>query len=300
MLVSIILPIYNAESFIEEALNSIFLQTYRNFELIAIDDGSTDSSLAILRRIVGNDKRVRVIARENLGLIQTLNQGIDMAKGSLVARMDADDICEPWRLECQVRFMGNNPSVVCVGGQIKLIDKCGREIMKMSMPLDHETIDAANFSSLSHGVVHPTAMIRLSALKMIGGYRSVFRHAEDIDLWLRLAEIGSLANLPIFLLKYRQHIESIGYKYRFEQKSSQWKAVKSAALRRGGDFKFPQPSSTEVEIKGISGATEEKWAWWALKDGNLSTARYYALRAAWKAPWRSSIWKLVLCCIRGR
>jgi len=300
MLVSVILPIYNAESFIEEALNSVFSQTYRNFELIAIDDGSTDSSLAILRRIVDNDKRVRVVARENRGLIRTLNQGIDMAKGSLVARMDADDICETWRLECQVRFMGNNPSVVCVGGQIKLIDKCGREIMKMTMPLDHEVIDAANFSAVSHGVVHPTGMIRLSALKMIGGYRSVFRHAEDIDLWLRLAEIGSLANLPILLLKYRQHIESIGYKYRFEQKSSQWKAVKAAALRRGHDFTFPQPSSAEVEIKGISGATEEKWAWWALKGGNMRTARYYAMRALATASWRFSVWKLALCCVRGR
>ena len=300
MLVSIILPIYNAERFIEKAIASVLSQSYCNFELIAIDDGSTDSSLQILERLAENDKRVKVISRDNHGLIHTLNHGIELAKGSLVARMDADDICEPHRIEAQVNFMADNPNVVCVGGQINLIDICGREIMQMIMPLDHEAIDAANYSGVSHGIVHPTALMRLSALRMIGGYSSLFRHAEDIDLWLRLGEVGRLANLPILLLKYRQHIESVGYKHRFEQRYSQWKAVKAAARRRGRSFSLAPPSKAECEVKALSGLTEEKWAWWALKGGNLSTARYYAKRAFGKAPWRASVWMLVLCCIRGR
>ena len=299
MLVSIILPIYNAELFVEKALESLLSQTYCDFELIAIDDGSTDSSLQIVERLSATDKRIRVVSQNNKGLVYTLNHGIDLAKGSLVARMDADDICEPYRLEWQVKFMIDNPSVVCVGGQINLIDMAGRDILKMSMPLDHEGIDAANLSAVSHGIVHPTALMRLSTLRMLGGYSSEYRHAEDIDLWLRLGEIGHLANLPITLLNYRQHIGSIGYQHHFEQKTSQWKAVKAASQRRGQEFNMVQPSLADFERKSASGSIEEKWAWWALKGGNLSTARYYAQRAVSKAPWRPSVWKLGLCCIRG-
>lgn len=300
MLVSIILPIYNAELFVEKALASLLSQTYDDFELIAIDDGSTDSSLQIVERLSVTDKRVRIVSQKNKGLIHTLNHGIDLARGSLVARMDADDICEPYRLECQVKFMADNPSVVCVGGQINLIDTSGRDILEMSMPLDHEAIDTANFSAVSHGIVHPTALMRLSALRMLGGYSSEFRHAEDIDLWLRLGEIGRLANLPISLLNYRQHMGSIGYKHRFEQKTSQWKAVKAAAQRRGQEFNLPPPSRADFERQTAPGLTEEKWAWWALKGGNLSTARFYSGQAILRAPWRHSVWKLGLCCIRGR
>jgi glycosyltransferase involved in cell wall biosynthesis len=300
MLVSVILPVYNAEKFLEEAIESVLAQTFYDFELIAINDGSTDSSLAILERFSLADKRVRVISRENLGLIKTLNQGIELAQGDLIARMDADDICQPNRFECQVEFLAKNPDIVCVGAQIQLIDVNGRQIMGMQGPLDHEDIDAANYSGKSHGIVHPTALIRLSALRLIGGYRSVFRHAEDIDLWLRLAEVGRLANLPVSLLKYRQHLNSIGYRYRFEQQYSQWKAVKDAAERRGKIFKIPEPREEEFIVRALLGSVEQKWAWWALKGGHISTARHYALKALIKAPWRPSVWKLMFCCVRGR
>ena len=300
MQVSVILPVYNAEKFLEAAVVSLLAQSFKDFELIAIDDGSTDSSLEILQRFSRNDKRIRVISRDNQGLIKTLNQGIELAQGSLIARMDADDICEPNRLELQVEFMSKNPSVVCVGTQIQLIDINDRQIMDMHMPLDHQGIDAANYSGKSHGIVHPTSLIRLSALKKINGYRSEFKHAEDIDLWLRLAEVGHLANLPICLLKYRQHLDSVGYKYRFEQRYSQWKAVRNAAERRGECFMIPEPLELESQVKVIPGAVDQKWAWWALSGGNVSTARYYSMQALKKSPWRPSVWKLVFCCIRGR
>ena len=300
MLVSIILPVYNAEDFLEVAIESVLGQSFEDFELIAIDDGSTDSSLQILKEFARNDNRIRLITRENRGLIATLNQGILLAHGDLVARMDADDICEPQRLEFQVEFLSNNPEVVCVGTQIQLIDINEREIMYMQMPLDHEAIDGANYSSRSHGIVHPTALMRLSSLSFINGYREEFKHAEDIDLWLRLAEVGHLANLPICLLKYRQHLDSVGYKYRFEQRYSQWKAVRNAAERRGECFTIPEPLELESQVKVIPGAVDQKWAWWALSGGNVSTARYYSMQALKKSPWRPSVWKLVFCCIRGR
>jgi len=300
MQVSVILPVYNAEKFLEAAIVSLLAQSFKDFELIAIDDGSTDSSLEILQSFSRNDKRIRVISRGNQGLIKTLNQGIELAQGDLIARMDADDICEPNRLELQVEFMSKNPDVVCVGTQIQLIDVNGRQIMDMQMPLEHQGIDAANYSGKSHGIVHPTAVIRLSALKEINGYRPEFKHAEDIDLWLRLAEVGRLANLPVTVLKYRQHLSSIGYRYRFEQQCSHWKAVKQAAERRGGTFDIPQPREEDSKLRAMPGSNEQKWAWWALKGGYISTARHYALRAFCKAPWNPSIWKLIMCCIRGR
>jgi len=299
MLVSIILPVYNAELFLEVALESVLSQSHEDFELIAIDDGSTDSSLQILKRLSVNNKRVRVFSQNNQGLVNTLNRGICLANGDLVARMDADDICDPKRLECQVRFMSENPDVVCVGSQIQLIDPVGRDLMQMRMPLNHEDIDEANCSCVT-GIVHPTSLIRLSALKLVGGYRGAYTHAEDIDLWLRLAEIGRLANLPMSLLRYRQHLNSVGYKYGFEQKCAQWKAVKDAYQRRGKVFLIARPSMGELQKKIPLESIEEKWAWWALKSGNVRTARYYAMRALAIAPWRLSVWKLALCCVRGR
>ena len=299
MLVSIILPVYNAELFLEVALESVLSQSHEDFELIAIDDGSTDSSLQILKRLSVNNKRVRVFSQNNQGLVNTLNRGICLANGDLVARMDADDICDPKRLECQVRFMSENPDVVCVGSQIQLIDPVGRDLMQMRMPLNHEDIDEANCSCVT-GIVHPTSLIRLSALELVGGYSGAYTHAEDIDLWLRLAEIGRLANSPMSLLRYRQHLNSVGYKYGFEQKCAQWKAVKDAYQRRGKVFLIARPSMGGLQKKIPLESIEEKWAWWALKSGNLTTARYYAMRALAIAPLRLSVWKLALCCVRGR
>jgi len=299
MLVSVILPVFNAEKFLESAVQSLLDQSFGDFELIAIDDGSTDSSLDLLETFSIKDSRIRVISGPNQGLVKTLNLGVSLAAGCLIARMDADDICETRRLELQVKFMSENPDVVCVGSQIQLIDPVGRDLMQMRMPLDHEDIDEANCSCVT-GIVHPTSLIRLSALELVGGYSGAYTHAEDIDLWLRLAEIGRLANSPMSLLRYRQHLNSVGYKYGFEQKCAQWKAVKDAYQRRGKVFLIARPSMGGLQKKIPLESIEEKWAWWALKSGNLTTARYYAMRALAIAPLRLSVWKLALCCVRGR
>ena len=297
MIVSVILPVYNAKNYLSESINSILIQTFTDFELIVIDDGSTDGSTALLQEFAARDSRIRLVCRHNKGLVETLNQALAIANGEFIARMDADDICEPDRFEKQVEFLNENPDVVCVGAQPMLIDGDGRKIMVMKMPLAHAEIDKSHISGHGHAMTHPLAMIRLQTLNAIGGYRIDYEHAEDIDLWLRLGEEGELANLPEVLLNYRQHFSSIGYIERHQQLQSHWRAVDDAMVRRGLLIESTEPH--KVDFPSASDVYE-KWGWWALQGKNIETSRYYAYKALRVGPWRLSRWRLAACAIRGR
>ena len=177
------LPVYNAEPYLREAVDSVLAQTYRNFELLALNDGSTDGSLAILRGYEARDKRVRVISRNNLGLVASLNELIFSARGSYLARMDADDVCMPHRFEQQVLFLNSSPCVA-VGGWAIHVNEAGLPIATVKTPSLHSEIDQAHLKGHT-SIWHPTALIRKDAVVRIGGYREEFLHAEDLDLWLR-------------------------------------------------------------------------------------------------------------------
>jgi glycosyltransferase involved in cell wall biosynthesis len=296
--ISVLMPVYNAERYIAEAVESILAQTYRDFEFLIIDDGSTDQSLAILERFAAQDTRIRLSSRPNAGYLVRLNEMVSEARGDFFARMDADDIAMPERFARQIAFLEVHPEVVAVGSRTLAIDSDGDPLTEFCKVQEHEEIDRAHLEARGGFICHPAAMIRAGAIRTVGGYRPETWPGEDVDLWLRLAEIGRLANLPETLLKYRQHLESTGYAHQAVQQE-RWQAVVMDAHRRRG---LALPSGwVPVEINRMTDPQEHlrKWAWWALEAGNLRTARKYALRSLRISPRSPHSWKLVVCALRG-
>lgn len=198
-LISVVLAVYNGEKYLVKAIESILNQTYLNFEFIIINDGSTDRSLEIIKSY--DDKRIVLISRENRGLIESLNEGIEKAKGRYIARMDADDISFPKRFEEQIDFMEKNLDIgICGTAVIGFGEDIKESQWKLS--LNNKTIKTELlFSSC---FAHPTVMIRKELIvKHNLFYNKAFVHAEDFELWTRMAEHTKFANLEMPLLKYR-------------------------------------------------------------------------------------------------
>ena len=295
--VSVLLPVYNVIRHLRPAIDSILAQTLRDFEFIVIDDGSTDGTAEILRQYAQADSRIRLISRPNKGLTVTLNEGIAMARASLLARMDGDDIALPQRLEKQSEYLGQQPDCVLVGSAVLVIDPDGLPIRQTCSEQTHEEIDHAH---LNRGwpMVHPAVMMRTAAVRQIGGYRDQYDTLEDLDLFLRLAEIGKLANLPDVLLKYRQHFSSVTHR-RYEQQMRIRQAIYDETYARRG-IAAPPPMAATSSGPRHRYQQHRSWAWAALKAGNVGTARKHALATVRHAPWRADSWKVLACALRGR
>ncbi|QDS87748.1 Putative glycosyltransferase EpsE [Rosistilla ulvae] len=205
--IDVVMSIYNAERYLPEAIQSILHQTFPQFRLICVDDGSTDGSAEILDRFAAADSRVEIIRQTNQGVVGAANAGVAACTAPLIARMDSDDIAMPERFAKQVEFLDSHPDVVAVGAGILEIDSSGGALAVVQYPTSHEQIDSANLV-LKSAIANPVSMLRRTAIESVGGYRPEFAWVEDLDLWLRLAEVGKLANLPEVLLCYRQHAAS--------------------------------------------------------------------------------------------
>ena len=201
-LISVVLPVYNGEEYLEESIESILNQSYQNFELIIINDGSTDDSQMIIKKYLFNDKII-YISRSNKGLIKTLNEAIRISNGTYIARMDQDDICFPNRLEKQLNFIRKTNSIL-TGTQGYLINNEGNKIGKVNLPLEHKAI-VKSLCKLSSGFIHPSVMFNKEAVQNIGGYNHNYQHAEDFDLFLRLSRIGKITNQENRLIYLRKH-----------------------------------------------------------------------------------------------
>jgi len=212
---SVLMPVYNAERFLREAIDSILGQTYFNFEFLILNDGSTDSSSAIIDSYT--DPRIKVVhAPKNQGLVRTLNKGIDQCSGRYIVRMDADDISAPDRLEKQYRFMEENPDIGVCGTSFWILNPDGTHRLH-EHPVSHKDIV---FSFFSKGCVigHPTVILRKSVLlESQLRYDTRFELAEDYALWSRLARVTKFANLAEPLLSYRLHENQITKVYSKEQ-----------------------------------------------------------------------------------
>lgn len=297
---SVILPVYNAGHYLASAIESVLQQTFTDFELLLLNDGSTDGSLEVMQRYAAQDARCRVITRENKGLVHTLNEGVELARTEMLFRMDADDLCLPTRFAKQMAYLEAHPECVAVGSRVMLIDPGGDPLCPFVDTFDHAVIDAAHMQGRGGAVVvHPAVAMRRHAVLAVGGYRSAFKHAEDLDLFLRMAEYGQLANLPEVLFMYRQHPGSIGYKHRREQVQAVRRAVSEAGQRRG--LLQPELQETEAEppMENMMDVYR-RWAWWALMGGNVRVARKYAWNVLKNSPLSADSWRLMLCSIRGR
>jgi len=210
-LVSVILPVYNGETYLREALESLTAQSHSNVEIIVVDDGSTDATSDILDECQKQDTRIVVVRTENRGLVPALNSAISQASGIYIARMDADDICEPHRIAGQADHLDRHPACVAVGSNVLRIDDNGDALAKQppdrtGTQLPDRSQGFTRFPPAPPTLVHPSAMIRASALQQVGGYRPMFKKgAEDRDLWWRLSELGKIECLPERLLRYRVH-----------------------------------------------------------------------------------------------
>jgi GT2 family glycosyltransferase len=230
--VSVILPVYNSEAYLAAAVESILNQSFEDFELIAVEGGSSDRSPEILSGFAGRDARVRVVRQSARGLVGALNHGISLARGEFLARMDADDVSRPERFERQLRFLHDNPTIAVVGSAITLIDDRGRQIREIDYPLG--PYEVARSLETGSALAHPAVMMRREAVQRMGGYREVLDHAEDYDLWLRMSEQHGLANLPDRLLLYRHHASKRGCVFAFEQELHTQAARLAASARRAG------------------------------------------------------------------
>lgn len=200
--ISVVLPAYNAEKYVRDAVGSILAQSFADFELIVIDDGSKDGTGQILGKI--GDRRLRVIRHErNAGLIAGLNEGIEASTGKYLARMDADDICEPSRFLRQIEYLEMHPEVGVLGTAIRIINDQGRPGATFVMPVTPTDVEWA--MPMLCPLAHPTVMIRRNLLVEIGGYCTAAVYAEDHDLWWRLEQRTTIANLPEPLLRLRKH-----------------------------------------------------------------------------------------------
>lgn len=203
--ISVIMPVYNAEKYLKKAIDSILNQTYKDFEFIIIDGGSTDNSQKIIESYT--DKRISAIQKANFGLIDTLNLGISLCKGDWIARMDADDISYPNRLEEQLKYIKDDVAVI--GSQADIIDKDGKVYATTSFEVEHDEIVTKLLKNNSV-IIHPSVIINKSKLICVGGYDLKIFAAEDYDLWLKISKVWKIINVNKPLLALRKHENNVG------------------------------------------------------------------------------------------
>lgn len=205
-IVSIIMPVYNAGQYLTDSIQSILSQTFKDFEFIIIDDGSTDKSIDVIQSF--QDKRILLMLNEkNLGITATLNKGLSVAKGKFICRMDADDIAVNTRLERQINFLQNHPSISIIGSRATLIDEKGNIIGEETVPQNPKEINRIKF--IHNPFIHATVIFRKILVDKYGMYDSRRKHNEDYDLWLRYTKNEQGFNLDDKLILRRIHKRSI-------------------------------------------------------------------------------------------
>jgi glycosyltransferase involved in cell wall biosynthesis len=224
---------YNVQDTIDEAVCSILEQSHANLELIVVDDGSTDATLERLQAYKNSDRRVSVWSIENQGQTKALNFGLSKVRGPYLARMDADDISEPHRFERQIDRMESDDQLIALGTLRTTIDEDGK-IIKQQKPKRQASHDLLSIPPRYVSLVHPSAMIRTNALRRVGGYRPFFRYAQDVDLWLRLADQGTLNVLPERLLRYRHSVRTVSVEKQADQQVYAAIALLAAVARARG------------------------------------------------------------------
>ncbi|MCP3178429.1 glycosyltransferase [Desulfuromonas sp. KJ2020] len=227
--VSVLLSVYNGEKYLPEALDSIFAQTFQDFELIVVDDGSTDRTPEILLQY--RDSRTLIYRnQENMGLTRSLNLGLKFCRGDYVARMDADDISAPQRLERQVRFLEENPDHALVGSSYCILDDDGKKTGLVEVLTDSESLKKGLIQQNWFG--HGSVVMRRKALESVGGYNEEYLYAQDYDLFLRISEHFEVANLSAPLFFWRKALGGISQRKAQEQQAFAQLARREAIARR--------------------------------------------------------------------
>jgi glycosyltransferase involved in cell wall biosynthesis len=293
--ISVLMPVYNAARYLREAIASIQAQTASDFEYLCVDDGSTDESPAILAELARSDPRLRIITKSNGGVTSALNAGLAVARGEFVARMDADDIADPARFQEQLDYMRQHPECAAVGCLVIHTDSAGKERDRSRAYLTHEQITQCLWNGNSSALPHYGAFIRRSMLTQVGNYREQFRTAQDLDLFLRLSEIGKLANVPHYLMRYREHEHSVGATKSKNQAANAREILRQAYARKGMELPEHLAKWSNVLIT----INRSRWAWAALEEGRHADARGHAWNILKAQPLHRSSWHLALHAALG-
>jgi lipopolysaccharide transport system ATP-binding protein len=296
-MVSVVMPVRNAERYLDQAIGSLLAQTLRDFELIVIDDGSTDRSPEIIQRYADNDARIRPVLREHRGITPTLNQGLQLARGRYFCTLDADDVAAPELLDQEVSYLESHPECVLVACRLLLIDAEGAPIRTTNIEETHEDIDAALMGFHSFYTANGY-LARRETVVEVGGFREDVALAEDRDLCLRLAERGRMGHIAEPLYLYRQHTTNVCQE-RMEELNECVRRVVSDARGRRRLEALPAEVGPPALGRLSNMHRHRTWAWWALKAGNVGTARKHARACWWRAPWSPESWRVLLCSLRG-
>ena len=278
--ISVLMPVYNAARYLAQAMESILAQTFRDFECIVVDDGSSDRSLRVLQRFAQKDGRVKIISRPNTGIVGALNDGLAVATGEYIARMDADDIAYSDRLEIQLRYIESHPEIVAIGSGVRMVDPNGAPLKDFHGSNDPQILRNALIAAKDIGIIHPTLMVRRSVLEAFGGYRKQYNFVEDFDLFLRLLDMGELGNAPEVLLDYRQHLQSTN-STRHERQTLLMNQCVAEHRRR---WNLPALESLPMhEPMTNRGSQHVLWASWAMEGGHPWTALRHAAIACFRS-----------------
>jgi len=205
--ISVLMPVFNGEKYLAEAIESILRQTYRNFDFVIVDDCSTDQTAQILRKYAQQDERVKIFTTpKNLYISGALNFGLERAETDIVARMDADDIALPMRLEKQLAVLNSDRSLAIVGSDIELIDEMGGTLGIRKYPRTDEALKKTMFRYSPFA--HPAVMYHKSMIQEFGAYLPVRTPSEDLNLWFRVGTKYKFATVPEVLLRYRYFADS--------------------------------------------------------------------------------------------
>lgn len=214
--VTVLLPVFNAQEYIAEAVTSVLSQTYNDYELIIINDGSIDGSLDAIDKLIDGDSRVKVLNKKQSGIIDSLNIGIEVSDSQYIARMDADDICSPVRFQVQADILRGNPRVIVTGSNI---EKFGALSSISNFPINNRA--CKNTLLFYSCFAHPSVMLKRTVIDENNiRYRHGYEYAEDYKLWSELAKFGEFHNSEKALLRYRVHAGQTGSLKKLKQRES--------------------------------------------------------------------------------
>lgn len=283
-LVTVLMSVHNGEKYLETAVNSILRQTLRDFNFLIIDDASTDNSPQMLKEFARKDARIRILTnRTNLGLAASLNRGISQIETRYIARMDADDIAVPQRLERQLQYMESHPEIAAVGSGVGRFSINNNFCFHIYQPACSPNIIKNRSYNIGPQLVHPTVVVRTEALKKVGNYREQFISTQDYDLWLRMLESYELSNLPEILLYYRKEQQGISFQRQSEQSINHILALQSSEYRRKNllDPLQSNPPHTITVLQNLLDVSQPSfWVWIKLLCTRNIHSRFELLNSA--------------------
>ena len=298
--VSVLMPAYNSGRYIREAITSILDQTLGDFELIIVDDGSSDDTLEIANQLAVEDSRVRLFSRPNRGVVSTRNELVSYARAELIAWADSDDVSEPMRLEVQEACFRKQYDLLSLGGSLLLIDASGCPLAIQNFPL--ELIQGQHLCSPQTDSPFGASMMRTEAVRAVGGFRQPFSIWEDFDLQKRLIERGPMRNIPEVLVRYRQHTTNItsygnlgagwmAYYSTAMELAEERRSVGADRLQRGEKIVISREEPEYTHPRITRALVHSAWARRARASGFAKSAFKHAVLSVLSAPFRSIGWR---------